>query len=87
MTPGTHWEVESTFDVSSSADVPDLTLGGELDARAEHVHRLSATYYDAEDLRLTRAKITVRRRTGGKDDGWHVKLPAVETSAGSTGRT
>ena len=87
MTPGTHWEVESTFDVSTSADVPDLTLGGELDARAEQVHHLSATYYDAEDLRLTRAKITVRRRTGGKDDGWHVKLPAVETSAGSTGRT
>ena len=87
MTPGTHWEVESTFDVSSSADVPDLTLGGEIDARTEQVHHLSATYYDAEDLRLTRAKITVRRRTGGKDDGWHVKLPAVETSAGSTGRT
>lgn len=87
MTPGTHWEVESTFDVSTSADVPDLTLGGELDAPAEQVHHLSATYYDAEDLRLTRAKITVRRRTGGKDDGWHVKLPAVETSAGSTGRT
>lgn len=87
MTPGTHWEVESTFDVSSSADVPDLTLGGELDAHAEQVRRLSATYYDAEDLRLTRAKITVRRRTGGKDDGWHVKLPAVETTAGSTGRT
>lgn len=87
MTPGTHWEVESTFDVSTSADVPDLTLGGEQEARAEQVHHLSATYYDAEDLRLTRAKITVRRRTGGKDDGWHVKLPAVETSAGSTGRT
>ena len=87
MTPGTHWEVESTFDVSTSADVPDLTLGGDLDARTEQVHHLSATYYDAEDLRLTRAKITVRRRTGGKDDGWHIKLPAVETSAGSTGRT
>ena len=38
-------------------------------------------YYDTADLRLTRAKVTLRRRTGGKDDGWHIKLP------GSTGRT
>ena len=87
MTPGTHWEVESTFDVSAHSNSPDLTLGGELAARPEQVHHLSAAYFDTADFRLTRAKITVRRRTGGKDDGWHVKLPAVETAAGSTGRT
>lgn len=37
---------------------------------------LSAVYYDTEDLRLARAGITLRRRSGGGDDGWHLKLPA-----------
>jgi len=37
--------------------------------------RLTATYYDTADLRLARRGITLRRRTGGHDDGWHLKLP------------
>jgi CHAD domain-containing protein len=36
---------------------------------------LDAIYYDTEDLRLIRAGITLRRRTGGDDAGWHLKLP------------
>ena len=37
---------------------------------------LDAIYYDTADLRLIRAGITLRRRTGGEDAGWHLKLPA-----------
>ena len=37
---------------------------------------LDAVYYDTADLRLIRAGVTLRRRTGGKDAGWHLKLPA-----------
>ena len=37
---------------------------------------LDAVYYDSADLRLIRAGITLRRRTGGEDAGWHLKLPA-----------
>ena len=37
---------------------------------------LSAIYFDTEDLRLARSGITLRRRSGGSDDGWHLKLPA-----------
>ena len=37
---------------------------------------LDAVYYDTTDLRLIRAGITLRRRTGGEDAGWHLKLPA-----------
>lgn len=37
--------------------------------------RLAAIYYDTEDLRLARAGITLRRREGGDDAGWHLKLP------------
>jgi CHAD domain-containing protein len=38
-------------------------------------HRLDATYFDTADLRLAEAGVTMRRRTGGEDAGWHVKLP------------
>ena len=36
---------------------------------------MSATYFDTEDLDLNRHKITLRRRVGGDDEGWHLKLP------------
>ena len=37
--------------------------------------RLVATYFDSPGLRLARVGVTLRRRTGGKDAGWHLKLP------------
>jgi len=37
---------------------------------------LDAVYYDTADLRLIGAGVTLRRRTGGGDAGWHLKLPA-----------
>ncbi len=37
---------------------------------------LDAVYYDTADMRLIGAGITLRRRTGGEDQGWHLKLPA-----------
>ena len=36
---------------------------------------LRADYYDTDDLRLIRHGITLRRRRGGTDAGWHLKLP------------
>ncbi|MDO5076000.1 CYTH and CHAD domain-containing protein [Corynebacterium sp.] len=69
-------EVEAKFSVDNDADVPALT---EIEHVAEvhsETHELSAVYYDTPDLRLTRHKITLRRRTGGTDSGWHMKLPA-----------
>ncbi|MEU0675806.1 CYTH and CHAD domain-containing protein [Streptomyces sp. NPDC006172] len=38
-------------------------------------HDLDAVYYDTADLRLARSAATLRRRTGGPDAGWHLKLP------------
>src|SRR6266571_5092709 len=38
--------------------------------------QLDAEYFDTGDLRLIRAGITLRRRQGGHDAGWHLKLPA-----------
>jgi len=38
--------------------------------------QLEAIYFDTPDLRLLRAGVTLRRREGGPDEGWHLKLPA-----------
>ncbi|MDR7329813.1 CYTH and CHAD domain-containing protein [Corynebacterium guangdongense] len=70
-------EVEIKFAVDGATTVPDLTRLPEVESiGSTREHRLSAIYYDTRDLRLTREKITLRRRTGGEDDGWHIKLPA-----------
>ena len=70
-------EVEIKFAVDGTTPVPDLTRLPEVESiGSTREHRLSAIYYDTRDLRLTREKITLRRRTGGEDDGWHIKLPA-----------
>ncbi|MCS5480755.1 CYTH and CHAD domain-containing protein [Corynebacterium sp. YIM 101645] len=71
-------EVEAKFAVVDTAVVPDLTrITGVAAIAATRTHRMSAIYYDTADLRLTRSHITLRRREGGSDDGWHLKLPGV----------
>jgi CHAD domain-containing protein len=42
--------------------------------------QLEAIYFDTPDLRLLRAGVTLRRRKGGADEGWHLKLPAGQDS-------
>ena len=37
-------------------------------------------YFDTPDLRLLRAGVTLRRREGGSDPGWHLKLPVGKDS-------
>ena len=72
-----HLEIEQKFDADSDFERPDfaaVTAG--VAAAAPVLHRLSATYFDTADGRLQAAKITLRRRTGGTDAGWHLKLPA-----------
>ena len=68
-------EVESKFEVDERIPLPTVDALAPLVPDVPVEHRLSATYYDTEDLSLTRHKITLRRRTGGDDEGWHLKLP------------
>ncbi|WP_019193155.1 CYTH and CHAD domain-containing protein [Corynebacterium timonense] len=76
-TPREVLEVEAKLAVDEATAVPDLTELPGVDSVLDTVeHHLSAIYFDTPDLRLTRAKITLRRRTGGSDDGWHLKLPS-----------
>ena len=72
-----HVEIERKFDVGEAFVLPDLSSVPGVASVGEPVeHTLEATYHDTADLRLARAKVTLRRRTGGTDAGWHVKLPA-----------
>lgn len=71
-------EIERKFDVKDSALLPPLRGLPGVD-RLDHPveHRLEAEYFDTNDLRLAAAQITLRRRTGGLDAGWHLKLPSA----------
>jgi CHAD domain-containing protein len=74
---GRHLEIERKFDVEPGFALPDLTdVDGVAAADAPVEHDLEAVYHDTGDLRLARARVTLRRRTGGADAGWHLKLPA-----------
>ena len=70
-------EIERKYDVAGQRTprlklhkLKNFTVGNPVE------HEMSATYYDTADLALAHAKVAVRRRTGGSDDGWHVKYQA-----------
>ena len=75
---GDHLETEQKYDADADFVLPKLgslpELGGKRLADPKRIY-LSATYYDTEDLALIQHKITLRRRVGGDDEGWHLKLP------------
>ncbi|ONI77792.1 hypothetical protein ALI144C_30610 [Actinosynnema sp. ALI-1.44] len=67
----THREVERKYEADPDARLP--TFDGAV-AGPQH-ESLDATYYDTTDLRLIRGGLTLRRRAGGEDEGWHLKVP------------
>jgi inorganic triphosphatase YgiF len=75
-TTGKHLETEQKYDAAADFVLPDLNgLEGRTKARGRQRYYLSATYFDTEDLDLIKNRITLRRRVGGPDEGWHLKLP------------
>jgi CHAD domain-containing protein len=69
-------EVEKKYDVGADAEVPDLRLvPGVARVGEPRVDRLEAVYFDTEGSALAARGITLRRRVGGHDAGWHAKLP------------
>ncbi len=72
-------EIERTYAPDPDTDLPDLSgLPGVAELGPARVDELDATYFDTADLALTRAGVSLRRRTGGPDEGWHLKIPADE---------
>ncbi len=74
--PQIHREIERKFDANDDVTLPDLGTVPGIHAVEEPLEQtLVATYFDTPDLRLAAARTTLRRRTGGVDEGWHLKLP------------
>ncbi len=87
-------ETERKYELEPGAVVPSLIdlpqVSGQSDPAEQ---KLEAEYYDTADLRLIRAGVTLRRRRGGSDAGWHLKLPVdadtrreIQLPLGRTGR-
>jgi CHAD domain-containing protein len=70
-------ETERKYDGSVRKRSGKLTgVLGDIVRGEPRVDQLTAVYYDTGSLALLRGRITLRRREGGHDAGWHLKLPA-----------
>jgi CHAD domain-containing protein len=75
--PSRYLEVERKFDVGESTSSPSFAgLADVLRIERLPTQELDAVYFDTTARDLTSRRITLRRRTGGVDAGWHLKLPA-----------
>ncbi len=71
-------EIERKYEATDATRLPDLSrVAGVSSVDHLGVSDLDAVYYDTEDLRLAAASLTLRRRTGGGDPGWHLKFPVT----------
>ena len=71
------FSVEDGYEVPSVIELAGPRNDGVPLSQAEPAqHVLRATYFDTADLALARHGLTLRRRVGGTDDGWHLKVPA-----------
>jgi CHAD domain-containing protein len=69
-------EIERKYAVDWDYALPALDdLDGLGSVRDDGTATLVNAYFDTEELHLTREGVTLRRRTGGADAGWHLKLP------------
>jgi inorganic triphosphatase YgiF len=76
-TPDTSVEIERKYAVDAGFVLPDLSVvPGVAAVTGPRTYHLTAIYHDTPGQRLAAARITLRRRTGGTDAGWHLKLPA-----------
>ncbi|WP_345154345.1 CYTH and CHAD domain-containing protein [Arthrobacter ginkgonis] len=78
MEAHSHLEIERKYDVGGSVPVPDFAaVPGVATAIGFPPVELRADYFDTGGGILGERKITLRRRLGGSDEGWHIKSTAV----------
>lgn len=75
--PTTHREVERKLRVHALYRIPPLAgCHPSISAVSpQSAVTMTAVYHDTDDLTLFRWGITLRRREGGADEGWHIKFP------------
>ncbi len=68
-------EIERKYDVDGQASLPRLNgVAGVGQVRYRQPVALEAVYFDTAQRDLSANGVTLRRRTGGTDAGWHVKI-------------
>ncbi|MFD7985972.1 CHAD domain-containing protein [Kitasatospora indigofera] len=75
-----HKETERTYAGALDHPLSAERLPQVAGMRTGGTERLDAVYFDTPDLRLLRRGVTLRRRTGGHDEGWHLKTPGEDGS-------
>ncbi len=85
MSLETQREVERKLRVHALFRLPPLSgvTWGAASVDPQPMFTMRNIYFDTADLRLFRWGVTLRRREGGPDEGWHMKLP-VEGADGGT---
>ena len=73
MTMAVTSTTERKCSVGESTPIPDLSGLGEV--RTVEAVTLDATYFDTTD-----GALATRRRTGGRDEGWHLTTPGMAVS-------
>src|SRR5690349_17489582 len=68
-------ETERKYEAPADVELPDPGQLVDLTVGSQDEVELDATYFDTPDLRLAQAGVTLRRRVGVDDAGWHLKLP------------
>lgn len=64
------YEVDENTVVPPLAEIAEVVPAGEVDLEAE--------YFDTEGGDLAAHHIVLRRRRGGEDEGWHIKVPSED---------
>lgn len=79
MATGMQVEIERKYDVVGQLALPRLSgVAGISRVHYRPPVALEAVYFDTADRALAANRVTLRRRTGGPDEGWHVKIAAGE---------
>lgn len=77
--PHSSLEIEIVFDVDADTPLPALaSLPGVAAVSVPEARALDAVYLDTPRLELAARRSALRRRTGGHDAGWHLKVTERE---------
>lgn len=79
----THREVEFKLRVPKDFQLESFMVR-DFAAQSAPIRQMSAVYFDTPAATLLRWGITMRHRSGGTDDGWHLKIPIFDSGI-STG--
>lgn len=66
-------ELERKYEIFQDAEAPTKFQEANLTGGSSTTMQLRAVYYDTPELDLARVACAVRKRSGGIDDGWHLK--------------